>query len=77
MKDNEKPVMISFIITLICSFIMVFCSCIYNELFVLFCFGLERKTHLYVLHTNSNLELTQNDNRNSYSEDESDQNSMI
>ena len=77
MEDNEKPVMISFIITLICSFIMVFCSCIYNELFVLFCFGLERKTHLYVLHTNSNLELTQNDNRNSYSEDESDQNSMI
>ena len=75
-QPNEKE-LISFIVTFICSILMVFCSCIYNEIFVLYCFGLERKTHLYVLHTNSNLELTQNDNRNSYSEDESDQNSMI
>jgi hypothetical protein len=75
-EDNEKQVMVSFIVTFICSILMVFCSCVYNEIFVLFCCGLERKTHLYVLHTNSNLELAENDNKNS-SLDDSEQNSII
>jgi hypothetical protein len=75
-EDNEIQVMVSFIVTFICSFLMVFCSCVYNEIFVLFCCGLERKTHLYVLHTTSNLELTEKDNNNS-SYDDSEQNSII
>jgi hypothetical protein len=75
-SEDNKKVIISFIVTFICSILMIFCSCVYNELFVLFCCGLERKTHLYVLHTNSNVELTENDNKNS-SLDESDQNSII
>jgi hypothetical protein len=70
-KPNDKE-LISFIVTLICSIIMVFCSCIYNEIFVLYCFGLERKTHLYVFHTNSNLELTEDNNKNESFEDDSD-----
>ena len=76
-KSNEK-VIISFIITLICSFIMVFCSCIYNEIFVLYCFGLERKTHLFISHTNSNLELAGNDkNANASFEDDMERDSVI
>lgn len=53
-QDQKIPKLISFIITLFCSFIMVFCSCIYNEVFVLYCFGLEKNTHLYILNTNMN-----------------------
>ena len=75
-EDNEKQVLVSFIVTFICSFLMIFCSCVYNEIFVLFCCGLEKKTHLYVLHTTSNLELTEKDNNNS-SYDDSEQNSII
>ena len=70
-KPNDKE-LISFIVTLICSIIMVFCSCMYNEIFVLYCFGLETKTHLYVFHTNSNLELTEDNNKNESFEDDSD-----
>lgn len=69
-KDGSQEELISFIITLVCSFLMVFCSCVYNEIFVLYCFGLERNTHLYVLHTNSNLELTENNNKNSSLEED-------
>ena len=75
-EDNRK-VIISFIVTFICSILMIFCSCVYNEIFVLFCCGLERKTHLYVLHTNSNLEMTENDNKNTSLEDDSERNSTI
>ena len=75
-EDNNK-VIISFIVTFICSILMIFCSCVYNEIFVLFCCGLERKTHLYVLHTNSNLEMTENDNKNTSLEDDSERNSTI
>ena len=34
-----------FIINLIISLIISFCGCIYNELIILFCCGLERNTH--------------------------------
>ena len=34
-----------FIFNLILSFIMVFCGCVYNEIFVLFCCDLEHETH--------------------------------
>ena len=43
-KSEEKE-NIYFIITLICSFIMVFCSCIYNEFLILYCFNLEYETY--------------------------------
>ena len=76
-SEDNKKVIISFIVTFICSILMIFCSCVYNELFVLFCCGLERKTHLYVLHTNSNLEMTESDNKNTSLEDDSERNSTI
>ena len=44
-QGNEDKLS-NFITTLICSFIMIFCSCIYNEVFVLYCFGLQNNTHL-------------------------------
>ena len=67
-NDESKKIskFISFIITLICSFIMVFCSCIYNEIFVLYCFGLEKNTHLYLL--NSDVDIDEDD-KNLCSED--------
>ena len=47
-----------FIITLICSIAMVFCSCVYNEIFVLYCCGLEKNTHLEIeIQVKQNLEL--------------------
>ena len=68
-NDESKKIskFISFIITLICSFIMVFCSCIYNEIFVLYCFGLEKNTHLYLL--NSDVDIDEDD-KNLCSEDD-------
>ena len=76
-KHPNENELISFIVTLICSILMVFCSCIYNEIFVLYCFGLERKTHLYVLHTNSNLELPEDKYKSDSLEDDIDQSSDI
>ena len=68
-NDESKKIskFISFIITLICSFIMVFCSCIYNEIFVLYCFGFEKNTHLYLL--NSDVDIDEDD-KNLCSEDD-------
>ena len=37
-----------FIINLIISVIMSFCGCVYNEFLILFCWGLERDTHIQV-----------------------------
>ena len=54
---NKKE---DFIITLICSIIMVFCSCVYNEIFVLYCCGLENNTHLGVVDKKCELELSYN-----------------
>ena len=54
-KDKELPI---FIINLICSLIMVFCSCVYNEIFVLFCCGLEYKTHLGIVKKTNSFELS-------------------
>ena len=49
-----------YIVTLICSFIMVFCSCVYNEIFVLYCCGLEYNTHLEVVNQSIECELSYN-----------------
>ena len=46
---------------------MVFCSCIYNEIFVLYCFGFEKNTHLYLL--NSDVDIDEDD-KNLCSEDD-------
>ena len=39
---------IHFIINVILSFIFIFCACIYNELFVLFCFNLQHDTYIEI-----------------------------
>ena len=44
---NEQNI-IYFIINLIISIVIVFFGCVYNELFILFCCGLEHNTHYYV-----------------------------
>ena len=71
-KGNKEKNMISFIVTLICSIIMVFCSCIYNEIFVLFCFGLEEDTHLHVSKV-KNLELSEAEVNTNLEEEEENQ----
>ena len=44
MKEKQHRTII-FISNLFVSFLIVFCCCVYNELFVLFCCGLEYNTH--------------------------------
>ena len=56
--QNDFNNMPDFIITLICSIIMVFCSCVYNEIFVLYCCGLEHNTHLGVVNKTMEFELS-------------------
>ena len=63
--QNDSKNMGAFIVTLICSFIMVFCSCVYNEIFVLYCCGLEQKTHLGVFKNTIELELSYETNNKS------------
>lgn len=63
-QGNEDKLS-NFITTLICSFIMIFCSCIYNEVFVLYCFGLQNNTHLEIANQNESLELSTDSDRNS------------
>ena len=46
--SNGKRNYTYFIINLVLSFIMSFCGCVYNEFFILFCFGLERDTYYQV-----------------------------
>ena len=70
-KSGEFFNMAIFITTLSCSIIMIFCSCVYNEVFVLYCFGLEKKTHLAVSNynnSNSFLELSDDSDKNSNSD---------
>ena len=50
----------SFVLTLIFSFVMIFCSCVYNEIFVLYCFGLEKNTHLEIAKNTDRLMLEEN-----------------
>ena len=45
--NNEQNI-IYFIINLIISIIIVFFGCVYNEIFILFCYDLEHNTHYYV-----------------------------
>ena len=45
---NDKPNIFYFLINIITSLIIVFCSCVYNEIFVLFFCGLEHDTHFQV-----------------------------
>lgn len=59
-KDKKKGKEIDtnqFIVILVFSFIMIFCSCIYNEIFVLYFCGLEKDTHLAVAPSSENYEL--------------------
>ena len=44
-KSEEKQNILFFISNIIASFLIVFCSCVYNELFVLFCCNLEYDTY--------------------------------
>jgi hypothetical protein len=45
---DEKKSSYYFAINLFMSIITVFCSCIYNELFVLYCFNLQYDTHFEI-----------------------------
>ena len=48
-SGNYKD-LFSFIVTISCTIIMLICSCIYNEIFILYCFGLEYDTHYEIDH---------------------------
>ena len=45
---NESQNLTYFIINLVTSFIIVFCSCVYNEIFIIFHFKLEHNTHYQI-----------------------------
>ena len=75
-NKEDKNSLILFIVTLICSIIMVFCSCIYNEIFVLFCFGLEEDTHLHVSKV-KNLELSEAEVNTNLEEEEEENQSVL
>ena len=63
--DKNWKNWINFITSLVCSIIMVFCSCIYNEVFVLYCCGLEHNTHLEASYKTTNIELSSDSERGS------------
>jgi hypothetical protein len=60
-KKKGKEIDTNTIFILVFSIIMIFCSCIYNEIFVLYFCGLERDTHLAVAPTSENYELQYSD----------------
>jgi hypothetical protein len=60
-KKKGKEIDTNNIFILVFSIIMIFCSCIYNEIFVLYFCGLERDTHLAVAPTSENYELQYSD----------------
>ena len=47
----------SFYATLSCSIITIFCSCIYNEIFILYCCGLEHETHYEITYRSKTIEI--------------------
>ena len=47
-KDNKENFLIFFIINVVSLFIMAFCSLVYNDFLVLYCYGLEKETHLEI-----------------------------
>ena len=55
-SGNYKD-LFSFIVTISCTIIMLICSCIYNEIFILYCFGLEYDTHYEIDHRSKFYEL--------------------
>ena len=62
-----------FTIILVFSFVTIFCSCIYNEIFVLYCCGLEKDTHLNVMNSQDHYELAYT----STTSEENKENSML
>lgn len=67
-NKNEGQNIYFFIINLVASFCIVFCSCVYNELFVLFCCKLEHNTHYEITRRATLLE-----NRSNLSDDSQNQ----
>lgn len=47
-KNQGEGNILFFIINIIASFLIVFCSCVYNELFVIFCCNLEHDTYYQI-----------------------------
>ena len=47
----------SFIVTLSCSIITIFCGCIYNEILIFYCCGLEYETHYEISYRSESIEL--------------------
>ena len=64
-KKKNWKIWSSFITSFVCSIIMVFCSCVYNEVFVLYCCGLEHNTHLEASYKSTSIELASDSERSS------------
>jgi phosphoglycerol transferase MdoB-like AlkP superfamily enzyme len=47
-KFENKKNILYFILNLILSIIIVFCGCVYSELFIIYHFNLEKDTHMEV-----------------------------
>ena len=54
---NSYKGLSSFLVTLACSIITTFCSCVYNEVFILYCFGLEHETHYEITYRSKTIEI--------------------
>ena len=80
--NEDKLNIAKFIINLIISIILVFCSCIYNEVFIIFCYNMEYETYYEIRNratTNENLtssvEENNDDDKNNEEENNEDYNS--
>ena len=69
-KDDFKKNGLYFSINLVISFIMIFCSCIYNEFLILFCCKLEYNTHSEITMRGKKLEEDNINNEDNDSDDE-------
>ena len=67
----------SFIVTLSCSIITIFCSCIYNEVFILYCCGLEHETHYEITYRSKTIEIPNKNEVSAGSTDDFDNSNNI
>ena len=72
--DEKGPNYIYFGIILFCSIIMIICSCIYNEVFFLYCLGMEHDTYLEITNRAKYVELPKLDNKNNNNTEKNNEN---
>ena len=65
-KSEGEQNILFFIINIIASFIIVFSSCVYNELFVLFCCNLEYNTYYQISRRSTIYETLPNESTNNH-----------